>query len=48
MRMRMQENCRSSNLKRGVGGTVDVEFIVQMLQMKHAAEHPECPCDWDD
>lgn len=40
MRMRMQENCQPANLKRGVGGTVDVEFIVQMLQLKHAVEHP--------
>ena len=41
MRMKMQRNCNSSNLKRGVGGTVDIEFIVQMLQLKYAAEHPQ-------
>ena len=34
MRIRMQENAQPENLKRGVGGTVDVEFIVQMLQAK--------------
>src|SRR6056297_646364 len=29
------------NLKRGIGGTMDVEFIVSGLQLKHAAERPE-------
>jgi glutamate-ammonia-ligase adenylyltransferase len=28
-------------LKRGPGGLVDVEFIAQMLQLKHGREHPE-------
>ncbi len=28
------------NLKRGVGGTLDVELIVSGLQLKHAAQHP--------
>ena len=41
MRMKMQQNCQPSNLKRGVGGTVDIEFIVQMLQLKHAASNPQ-------
>ena len=41
MRLRMQENARSANLKRGIGGTVDVEFIIQLLQAKHALRHPE-------
>lgn len=41
MRIRMQEGSQSSNLKRGVGGTVDVEFIVQMLQLKHGASEPK-------
>ncbi|MCH2177263.1 MAG: bifunctional [glutamate--ammonia ligase]-adenylyl-L-tyrosine phosphorylase/[glutamate--ammonia-ligase] adenylyltransferase [Mariniblastus sp.] len=36
MRYRMQEGCSQNNLKRGIGGTVDVEFLIQMLQMKHA------------
>ena len=40
MRMRMQENCSPRNLKRGVGGTVDCEFAVQMLQIKFAKSHP--------
>ena len=29
------------NLKRGIGGTVDVEFIVQMLQLKYARTMPQ-------
>lgn len=41
MRLRMQENCSAKNLKRGVGGTVDVEFIVQMLQLKFADTNHE-------
>ena len=35
MRMRMQETANPRNLKRGAGGIVDVEFLVQMLQLKH-------------
>ncbi len=35
MRFQMQANASSNNLKRAVGGTVDIEFIVQMLQLKH-------------
>jgi glutamate-ammonia-ligase adenylyltransferase len=41
MRMKLQENCNPENLKRGAGGTVDIEFAVQMLQLKYAAAHPE-------
>jgi glutamate-ammonia-ligase adenylyltransferase len=41
MRQRLQESAAKLNLKRGPGGTVDVEFIVQMLQLRHAAESPE-------
>jgi len=37
MRLQLQKTASPNNLKRGLGGTVDVEFIVQMLQMKHAA-----------
>ena len=40
MRMRLQETASNRNLKRGPGGTVDVEFAVQMLQMQHAAHSP--------
>jgi glutamate-ammonia-ligase adenylyltransferase len=40
MRQRMQESASAQNLKRGPGGTVDVEFTVQMLQLRHAAKSP--------
>jgi glutamate-ammonia-ligase adenylyltransferase len=36
MRMAIQKDCSERNLKRGEGGTVDVEFAIQMLQLKHA------------
>ncbi|MHB0957969.1 MAG: bifunctional [glutamate--ammonia ligase]-adenylyl-L-tyrosine phosphorylase/[glutamate--ammonia-ligase] adenylyltransferase [Pirellulaceae bacterium] len=41
MRIRMQQSASDQNLKRGIGGTVDVEFIVQMLQLKHVDHYPE-------
>jgi len=41
MRIRMQQSASDQNLKRGIGGTVDVEFIVQMLQLKYVDQHPE-------
>lgn len=41
MRIRMQQSASDQNLKRGIGGTVDVEFIVQMLQLKHVDRYPE-------
>ncbi len=44
MRMRMQQTASDRNLKRGVGGTVDIEFIVQMLQMKYAVQYPDIVC----
>ncbi len=40
MRTRLEETATRRNLKRGPGGTVDVEFAVQTLQMKHAADAP--------
>lgn len=40
MRMRIEENATPYNLKRGVGGTVDVEFIIQMLQLRYVADTP--------
>jgi glutamate-ammonia-ligase adenylyltransferase len=40
MRSRMEEGAKSNNLKRGPGGLVDVEFIAQMLQLKHGGKHP--------
>ncbi|MAT73079.1 MAG: hypothetical protein CMJ58_26645 [Planctomycetaceae bacterium] len=41
MRLKLQENASTQNLKRGPGGTVDAEFLVQMLQLKHGRELPE-------
>jgi glutamate-ammonia-ligase adenylyltransferase len=35
MRYRMEEGARATNLKRGPGGVVDIEFIAQMLQLVH-------------
>lgn len=41
MRLRMQEGASSRNIKRGPGGTVDVEFAIQMLQLKYATDYPD-------
>ncbi len=41
MRLKLQETASSRNLKRGSGGTMDTEFIVQMLQLKYGEEKPE-------
>ncbi|MFM9025028.1 MAG: bifunctional [glutamate--ammonia ligase]-adenylyl-L-tyrosine phosphorylase/[glutamate--ammonia-ligase] adenylyltransferase [Planctomycetaceae bacterium] len=40
MRHRMEEGARPMNLKRGPGGVVDIEFIVQMLQLVHGGREP--------
>ncbi|NLF06571.1 MAG: bifunctional [glutamate--ammonia ligase]-adenylyl-L-tyrosine phosphorylase/[glutamate--ammonia-ligase] adenylyltransferase [Pirellulaceae bacterium] len=41
MRGRLEETAAAAgDLKRGPGGIVDIEFIVQMLQLKHARENP--------
>jgi glutamate-ammonia-ligase adenylyltransferase len=40
MRHRMEEGARPTNLKRGPGGVVDIEFIVQMLQLVHGGREP--------
>ena len=40
MRYRMEEGAKRSNLKRGPGGVVDIEFIVQMLQLVHGGRLP--------
>jgi glutamate-ammonia-ligase adenylyltransferase len=39
-RLRLEETARPGNLKRGPGGLMDVEFIVQMLQLQFAAHDP--------
>ena len=40
MRHRLEETASNRNLKRGIGGTVDTEFLVQMLQLKHGGADP--------
>ena len=40
MRKRLEDTASKHNLKRGPGGTVDVEFTVQMLQLRHGADSP--------
>ena len=40
MRYRMEQGARTSNLKRGPGGVVDIEFIVQVLQLVHGGDDP--------
>ncbi len=39
MRLRMQETAHPLNLKRGPGGTVDLEFAVQMHQLRYGHTH---------
>jgi glutamate-ammonia-ligase adenylyltransferase len=39
-RFRLQASAGPRNLKRGPGGAMDIEFIVQTLQLRHAAAHP--------
>ena len=41
MRRRLEESASPENLKRGPGGTMDAEFIVEMLQLKHGADRPD-------
>jgi glutamate-ammonia-ligase adenylyltransferase len=40
MRRRLEQAGGAGNLKRGEGGLVDVEFLVQMLQLKHGRNNP--------
>jgi glutamate-ammonia-ligase adenylyltransferase len=40
MRGRLQDTASKHNLKRGPGGTVDIEFLVQMLQLRYAGSTP--------
>jgi len=40
MRLRMEEGAKPTNLKRGPGGVVDVEFIAQLLQLVHGGAAP--------
>ncbi len=40
MRQRLEDGASPRNLKRGPGGTMDIEFVAQMLQLKHGAANP--------
>jgi glutamate-ammonia-ligase adenylyltransferase len=40
MRHRMEETAAGMSLKRGPGGIVDIEFLAQMLQLKHGRRNP--------
>ena len=40
MRLRMEAGAAASNLKRGPGGVVDIEFAVQLLQLLHGGRLP--------
>ena len=42
-RLQLQADASPQNIKRGEGGTMDVEFIVQMLQLAHGSRHPAGP-----
>ena len=41
MRKRMEDTAAAGDMKRGPGGIVDVEFLVQMLQLRHARANPK-------
>lgn len=41
MRQRLEATASPRSLKRGPGGLNDVEFAVQLLQLKYGREHPE-------
>ena len=49
MRRRLEVHASPRNLKRAPGGLADVEFIVQLFQMKHGEEFPTIlqPNIWD-
>jgi len=40
MRLRLEEGAAVSNLKRGPGGVVDIEFAVQLVQLLHGGRLP--------
>ncbi len=41
MRLKLESTANPRSLKRGPGGIVDVEFAVQLLQIRYGREHPE-------
>jgi [glutamine synthetase] adenylyltransferase / [glutamine synthetase]-adenylyl-L-tyrosine phosphorylase len=40
MRLRLEETATAGDLKRGPGGIVDIEFLVQMFQLQYARKLP--------
>jgi glutamate-ammonia-ligase adenylyltransferase len=40
MRCRVEASGSKRDLKRGVGGIVDIEFLVQMFRLKYGQTHP--------
>ncbi|WP_146514091.1 [protein-PII] uridylyltransferase family protein [Rubripirellula amarantea] len=40
MRLQMEQTASKENLKRGEGGTVDIELVAQLLTLRHANENP--------
>jgi glutamate-ammonia-ligase adenylyltransferase len=40
-RLQLEQGASPRNLKRGPGGTLDVESLVQVLQLESAARHPQ-------
>lgn len=41
MRQKLEATASPRNLKRGPGGIVDIEFVVQLLLLKYGREHPD-------
>lgn len=41
MREKLEATATPRNLKRGPGGLADVDFLVQLLQIRHGRDHPE-------
>lgn len=39
-RQELQQSASINNIKRGEGGTIDVELLVQLLQLQYSREHP--------
>ncbi len=40
MRYRIEQAASASDIKRGAGGLMDIEFLIQMLQLKHGRRDP--------
>jgi glutamate-ammonia-ligase adenylyltransferase len=49
MRQRMEWRRGPRDLKRGYGGSADIEFLVQMLQLQHGRDRPDLqwPNTWE-